>query len=151
MKAFLTFIFPHQGSETSTESFSKSLLPHYCLHCFSLQQTEYQSLFEQFSPTLIQHIPKQLVELWKQRNLEPRRMIPSLVTQTESNNEESIRCAIDYLEHCVYKLKNEETAIHNYLVSLYCKIPEERPLLQYLNSQGQVCFIRFFLSYMLFS
>ncbi|XP_066913841.1 vacuolar protein sorting-associated protein 18 homolog isoform X1 [Clytia hemisphaerica] len=107
------------------------------LEVLKKEQTEYQSLFEQFSPTLIQHIPKQLVELWKQRNLEPRRMIPSLVTQTESNNDESIRCAIDYLEHCVYKLKNEETAIHNYLVSLYCKIAEERPLLQYLNSQGQ--------------
>ena len=102
------------------------------------QQDDYQILFEQFSPTLIQHVPKQLVDLWKQRNLEPRSMIPSLVTQTESNNEESIRCAIDYLEHCVYTLKNEETAIHNYLVSLYCKISEERPLLRYLNSQGQV-------------
>jgi len=65
-------------------------------------------------------------------------MIPALVTQTESNNEDSIACAIDYLEHCVYKLKNTETAIHNYLVSLYCKKSEERPLLRYLNSQGQV-------------
>ena len=90
----------------------------------------------------MQHIPKELVELWKLRDLDPRKMIPALVTQTETNDVKCIQCAIDYLEHCVYKLKYKEQAIHNYLISLYCKMDDEGPLLRYLNSQGQV---RYFL------
>lgn len=65
-------------------------------------------------------------------------MIPALVTQTESNDMKCIQYAVKYLEHCVYNLKNTELAIHNYLISLYCKMDDQRPLLNYLNSQGEV-------------
>lgn len=86
----------------------------------------------------MQHIPNQLVEVWKQRDLDAKSLIPALVTRTQNNDQKSLKYAVDYLEHCVFKLKNEEPAIHNYLVSLYCKMDEEGPLLRYLNIQGQV-------------
>ena len=87
----------------------------------------------------MQHIPGELVKVWKQRDLDPKKLIPALVTQTQNNDQESIKYAVDYLEHCVYKLKNEEQAIHDYLVSLYCKMDDETPLLRYVNGQGEVC------------
>lgn len=107
------------------------------LEVLKKQREDYQQLFEQFSPTLMQHIPNQLVEVWKQRDLDAKSLIPALVTQTQNNDQKSLKYAVDYLEHCVFKLKNEEPAIHNYLVSLYCKMDEEGPLLRYLNIQGQ--------------
>ncbi|XP_047128733.1 vacuolar protein sorting-associated protein 18 homolog isoform X1 [Hydra vulgaris] len=109
------------------------------------ENQQYQSdLFEQFSPILMQHIPKQLVDVWKLRDLDPKKLIPALVTQTQKNDTKSLSYAIDYLEHCVYKLNNQEKAIHNYLISLYCKLDDEVPLLRYLNGQsediGSVCY-----------
>ena len=86
----------------------------------------------------MQHIPKPLVEVWKQRDLDPKKLIPALVTQTQTNNSKSLAYAVDYLEHCVYKLNNQEKAIHNYLISLYCKMGDEAPLLRYLNGQNEV-------------
>eukprot|EP00795_Rhopilema_esculentum_P013011 gene13011-3779_t len=145
-------------------------------------------LFYKFSPVLMQQIPKETVDAWKQRNLDPRKLIPALVTheqQTDvsyvsttflshvpsllsltmsfhlasckvivlyarlpyANSEDFILLpniyqlsqipeAIEYLEHCVYSLLNEDQAIHNYLISLYCKLDDEKPLLRYLIGRG---------------
>ena len=107
------------------------------------QREDYQQLFEQFSPALVLHTPKELIDLWKQYDIDPKILIPSLVTLTQTNKKSSIECAISYLEHCVFKLKNEDLAIHNYLISLYCKMDDEAPLLRYLNDQGDVSPILF--------
>ena len=40
--------------------------------------------------------------------------------------------AIRYLEFCVQKLGNRETAIHNFLLSLYAKQSDKTQLLKYL-------------------
>lgn len=44
------------------------------LEVLKKQREDYQGLFEQFSPTLMQHIPKELVDLWKQRDLNPKKV-----------------------------------------------------------------------------
>ncbi|XP_065072321.1 vacuolar protein sorting-associated protein 18 homolog [Rhopilema esculentum] len=93
-------------------------------------------LFYKFSPVLMQQIPKETVDAWKQRNLDPRKLIPALVTHEQQTDVSYIPEAIEYLEHCVYSLLNEDQAIHNYLISLYCKLDDEKPLLRYLIGRG---------------
>ena len=47
--------------------------------------------------------------------------------------------AIRYLEFCVEKLGNRETAIHNFLLSLYAKQNDKTLLLKYLYKYSKVC------------
>lgn len=47
--------------------------------------------------------------------------------------------AIRYLEFCVEKLGNRETAIHNFLLSLYAKQSDKTLLLKYLYKYSKVC------------
>ena len=47
--------------------------------------------------------------------------------------------AIRYLEFCVEKLGNRETAIHNFLLSLYAKQTDKTLLLKYLYKHSKVC------------
>ena len=47
--------------------------------------------------------------------------------------------AIRYLEFCVEKLGNQETAIHNFLLSLYAKQTDKTLLLKYLYKYSKVC------------
>lgn len=49
-----------------------------------------------------------------------------------------VKAAIDYLEFCVDKLKNNERAIHNFLISFYAKSSDSQKLLNYLNKQSKV-------------
>eukprot|EP00794_Sanderia_malayensis_P016888 gene16888-18594_t len=100
------------------------------------KQTD-NDLYYKFSPVLMQHIPRETVDSWKQRNLDPRKLIPALVTHEQQTDDLHIREAVDYLEHCVYQLHVQDQAIHNYLISLYCKLEDERPLLRYLIGQGE--------------
>ncbi|XP_065901474.1 vacuolar protein sorting-associated protein 18 homolog [Dysidea avara] len=93
-------------------------------------------LFYKFSPLLMQHIPTATVDAWieKGKSLEPKRLIPSLIqcnqpTATESHQ---MKEAIRYLEFCVQKLGNRETAIHNFILSLYAKQSNKAQLLKYL-------------------
>ena len=50
-----------------------------------------------------------------------------------------IQEAIRYLEFCVEKLSNRETAIHNFLLSLYAKQTDKTLLLKYLYKYSKVC------------
>ena len=44
--------------------------------------------------------------------------------------------AIQYLESVVKgKKPNKDPAVHNYLISLYAKLPDEKPLLEFIESQ----------------
>ena len=47
--------------------------------------------------------------------------------------------AIRYLEFCVEKLGNRDTAIHNFLLSLYAKQNDKTLLLKYLYKYSKVC------------
>jgi len=102
-----------------------------------LRKQHDNELFYKFSPVLMQQIPKDTVSVWKLRSLDPRKLIPALVTHEQQMDASYIPEAIGYLEHCVYKLEIEDQAIHNYLISLYCKLDDEQPLLRYLIGIGE--------------
>ncbi|XP_078602605.1 vacuolar protein sorting-associated protein 18 homolog isoform X2 [Branchiostoma floridae x Branchiostoma japonicum] len=95
-------------------------------------------LYYKFSPVLMQYIPKQTVDSWiaKGRKLDPQRLIPALVNYDHSHDSKASSEAIRYLEFCVHDLSVQDTAIHNYLLSLYAKLQPEQ-LIKYLRIQGQ--------------
>jgi len=104
-------------------------------------------LYYKFSPFLMQNAPVDTVRVWKamKRKLDPARLIPALVrcdrTSGGKPTEQTLQ-AINYLEFCVNDLNNNDQAIHNYLLSLYCQFNPDK-LLNYLNKQGQesdVCY-----------
>ncbi|KAL1465924.1 hypothetical protein MTO96_026986 [Rhipicephalus appendiculatus] len=95
-------------------------------------------LVYQFSPTLMQSIPKRTVDMWiaQEKRLDPARLIPALV-QYDNIKDRSQGCeAIRYLEFCVYKLGSRDEAIHNYLLALYARL-DENNLMCYLHREGQ--------------
>ncbi|XP_055957598.1 vacuolar protein sorting-associated protein 18 homolog [Patella vulgata] len=95
-------------------------------------------LYYKFSPILMQYTPKETVDAWiKQgRQLDPKKLIPALVQYDQEKYKQQGNEAIRYLEFCVQQLDNKDTAIHNYLVSLYAKI-QPANLMIYLEMQGE--------------
>lgn len=92
-------------------------------------------LFYQFSPILMQEIPKQMVNalIAQGRSLLPVKLLPALVNcEGNIHSTETIR----YLEFCVNSLNCTEKSIHNLLLSLYANVQPEK-LMQYLAMQGQ--------------
>lgn len=94
-----------------------------------------KDLFYQFSPVLIQSIPKQLVLTLIQQgsNLNPTKLLPALLMCND--NASAGMEVMDYLEFCVYKLQTTDQALHNYLLSLYAKYKPQK-LKSYLEAQG---------------
>lgn len=100
-----------------------------------LKSQNRRDLFYQFSPILMQEIPKQTVNalIAQGRNLLPVKLLPALVScEGNLHSNETIR----YLEFCVHSLGSNERSIHNLLLSLYANIKSDK-LMQYLASQGQ--------------
>jgi vacuolar protein sorting-associated protein 18 len=91
-----------------------------------------QELIYEFSPRLMRHVPGQLVDIWisKGKSLNPHRLLPSL--QRYDNPEMEANEIIRYLEHCIHVLGSQDTALHNYLVTLYCRLRNEDALITYL-------------------
>lgn len=100
-----------------------------------LKSQNNKELFYQFSPILMQEIPKFTVKALIEQgsNLVPRKLLPAF-----ANCEDEMHCneIITYLEFCVDKLLTTEPAIHNLLISLYAKSNSEK-LMIYLDRQGQ--------------
>ncbi|KAJ8042892.1 Vacuolar protein sorting-associated protein 18-like [Holothuria leucospilota] len=103
-----------------------------------LKQTSKKELFYKFSPVLMQHIPKELVSAWimQDRALDPKKLIPALVQYKHEDYGGQTHEGIRYLEFCVTKLRKEEQAIHNYLVSLYAQHANDQ-LMKYLLQEGE--------------
>lgn len=100
-----------------------------------LKSQKRRDLFYQFSPILMQEIPKQTVNalIAQGRNLLPVKLLPALVScEGNVHSQETIR----YLEFCVNSLGCNERSIHNLLLSLYANAQSEK-LMQYLANQGQ--------------
>ncbi|XP_046406330.1 vacuolar protein sorting-associated protein 18 homolog [Ischnura elegans] len=95
-----------------------------------------KELFYQFAPTLMQAIPKLtfqvIINHWG--GLDPSKLIPALITCDK--NDAQVLEVINYLEYCVYSLRTQEPAIHNYLLTLYAKRNSPK-LMSYLTTQGQ--------------
>lgn len=80
-------------------------------------------LFYKFSPILIRHIPRQLVDAWIEmgRQLDALQLIPALVNYGQGGEAQQVSQAIHYMEFCVNVLEETDQAIHNYLLSLYAR------------------------------
>ncbi|CAI5763982.1 vacuolar protein sorting-associated protein 18 homolog [Podarcis raffonei] len=119
------------------------VIAHYCQHENYNEALEVLSkirddvLFYKFSPVLIQHIPKKLVDAWIEmgKKLDAKNLIPALVNYSQSGSTEQINEAIRYMEFCVSELKETQQAIHNYLLSLYALCRPDS-LLSYLERAG---------------
>eukprot|EP01132_Coremiostelium_polycephalum_P007999 gene7999-9842_t len=98
-----------------------------------------EELYYKFCPVLFHFIPYQTCESWMQPDksfLNPRKLIPSLMRYDHSKTpSREPNQAIKYLQYCVQRLGNKDRAVHNYLLSLYVKQSDERPLLEFLNSK----------------
>ncbi|XP_017310953.1 vacuolar protein sorting-associated protein 18 homolog [Ictalurus punctatus] len=96
-----------------------------------------EKLFYKFSPVLMQHIPKKVVDAWIQmgNRLDPKQLIPALVNYSQIGSTQQIDETIRYMEFCVHELSVKEEAIHNYLLSLYAKYKPDS-LLWYLEQAG---------------
>lgn len=119
------------------------VIAHYCQHdnydeaLNVLSRIGDEMLFYKFSPVLIQHIPKKVVDAWilMGKKLDARNLIPALVNYSQSGSTQQISEAIRYMEFCVYQLKETQQAIHNYLLSLYALCRPDS-LLSYLEQAG---------------
>ncbi|OQV21083.1 Vacuolar protein sorting-associated protein 18-like protein [Hypsibius exemplaris] len=91
-------------------------------------------LIYEFSPRLMRHVPGQLVDVWisKSKSLNPHRLLPSLQKYDGPELESEANQVVRYLEHCIHVLAFTDTALHNYLVTLYCKLRNEDALQAYL-------------------
>jgi tetratricopeptide (TPR) repeat protein len=101
-----------------------------------LKQTS-EELFYRFSPVLMHHAPYHTVNSWMRAAgfLKPRKLIPALMRYDPSNNpeEETGSQAIRYLEFCTKKIRNDDEAIHNYLLSLYCQSGDESKVCEFVS------------------
>lgn len=119
------------------------VISHYCQHddygaaLDVLSKHCDQKLFYKFSPVLMQHIPKKVVDAWIQmgKRLDPKKLIPALMNYSQMGSTQQISETIRYMEFCVYELTVTEEAIHNYLLSLYAKYKPDS-LLWYLEQAG---------------
>jgi len=105
----------------------------------NVPQPDPDELYYKFCPILFHFIPTQTCEAWIQTKpgfLDPRKLIPSLMRYDHSKtNPGEPNQAIRYLQYCVQKQKNTDKAVHNYLLSLYVKQEDDKPLLDFLNGK----------------
>ncbi|KAI4456526.1 vacuolar protein sorting-associated protein [Holotrichia oblita] len=92
-------------------------------------------LYYQFTPILIQEIPKLMVKalIEQKRHLMPVKLLPAFVS---CDQEHQCIQVVKYLEFCKDHLKTSEKAIHNLLLTLYAKYNPQK-LMEYLDYQGQ--------------
>jgi hypothetical protein len=96
-------------------------------------------LYYRFTPILMQHMPRETVDAClRRRDLEPRQLIPAFIRyqQKREFGASSENEAVRYLKHCIESYQNTDPAIHNYLISLFAKMPTDVELLNFLNTQS---------------
>jgi hypothetical protein len=97
-----------------------------------------EELYYKYSPELIVHKPKEVFEAWKAaETLEPSRLIPSIVRHVHQRDENVNRrsvleLAISFLKFVVSR-GNRDKTIHNYILFLLAKHPDERLLIKFLR------------------
>ncbi|MCO5603326.1 hypothetical protein L7F22_057476 [Adiantum nelumboides] len=90
-----------------------------------------------FAPDLIMLDPYETVEFWMTKdNLNPRRLIPALMRySSKPHSKDEPHEVMKYLEFCVQRQQNKDSAVHNLLLSLYTKQDDESTLLRFLESK----------------
>eukprot|EP00668_Euglena_longa_P013991 GGOE01017947.1.p1 GENE.GGOE01017947.1~~GGOE01017947.1.p1 ORF type:complete len:1032 (-),score=229.87 GGOE01017947.1:26-2953(-) len=109
-------------------------------HCL---EEQYASVWYQFSPSLMELYPDELVRGWMSegpsRFLQPTKLMPALVKYDPArHNPPHVKedQAILYLNWLVTTHHNKDPALHNLLVSLYARQGDEAPLLAFLSASA---------------
>ncbi|TDH68068.1 hypothetical protein CCR75_004272 [Bremia lactucae] len=112
----------------------------------SVETSKVEELWYKYSPELIIHKPKEVYEAWLEAaSLNPTRLIPSIVrhvhqksstggdqTTNSSKTRSVLDMAIRFLKFAI-KQGNRDPTIHNYLLFLLAKHPDERLLISFLR------------------
>jgi hypothetical protein len=100
--------------------------------------TNQPSLFYKHSPIIIQHIPSDLITLWKRSSfLNPRMLLPAML-QHELLKQKS-NDIILYLQHIIEN-GNRDRVIHNYLLYLYVHLGDQEVVLAFIKARDQPLF-----------
>ncbi|KAJ6253766.1 vacuolar protein sorting-associated protein [Anaeramoeba flamelloides] len=93
-------------------------------------------LIYRFSPILISFSPFETIQTWKMiTTIDPVRLLPALMRYQTSKNPKGVKTnlAIEYLEYCISIKDNRETALHNYLLTLFVQNDQDSKLMTFLN------------------
>jgi hypothetical protein len=103
-------------------------------------------LYYKYAGVLMGYEPAQTVQLlmrcpW----LEPRLLLPALMSSQSSTSPSLLkndinRYAIEYLEWAIYQQRNTDTAVHNYLLSLYVELKDPTKLLNFISARQRDAF-----------
>ncbi|RHY78201.1 hypothetical protein DYB34_002015, partial [Aphanomyces astaci] len=96
-----------------------------------------EELYYKYSPELIVAKPKEVFDAWRAaESLDPTRLIPSIVRHVhhhkDGNARSVLELAINFLKFVIDQGHRDET-IHNYIVFLLAKHPDERQLIKFLR------------------
>uniref|UniRef100_A0AAV1V4J9 Pep3/Vps18 beta-propeller domain-containing protein n=2 Tax=Peronospora matthiolae TaxID=2874970 RepID=A0AAV1V4J9_9STRA len=114
----------------------------------SVETSKVEELWYKYSPELIIHKPKEVYEAWLEAaTLNPTRLIPSIVrhvhqksdagaesASTTTKSRSVLDMAIRFLKFAI-KQGNRDPTIHNYLLFLLAKHPDERLLISFLRKR----------------
>lgn len=97
-------------------------------------------LFQKYAAVLMEQAPQETVNvLIRHTEINPRDLIPGLLKYTHSRSADTGQNqAIRYLQFVIQQLRSTDSAIHNFLITLYAtqKTSDESELLQFLASQS---------------
>ncbi|TMW64247.1 hypothetical protein Poli38472_012869 [Pythium oligandrum] len=106
----------------------------------SVPTSKVEELYYKYSPELIIHKPKEVYEAWKEaETLNPTRLIPSIVRHVHQNansqkSRSVLELAIRFLKFAI-KQGNRDQTIHNYILFLLAKHPDERILINFMRKK----------------
>ncbi|KOB74633.1 Vacuolar protein sorting-associated protein 18-like protein [Operophtera brumata] len=128
----LTFINEDYENVVAQYIYKKSYLEALKL----LQSLKRPELFYQFTPVLMEEVPKQSINalIAQGARLSPSKLLPAFLSC--ESDEEHVSEIIRYLEFMVQHFNVKDKAIHNYLLTLYAEHDQES-LMRYLTRQGQ--------------
>lgn len=108
----------------------------------SVPTSKVEELYYKYSPELIVHKPKEVYEAWKEaETLNPTRLIPSIVRHvhqkdTLAHSQKSravLELAIRFLKFAIKQRDCRDPTIHNYILFLLAKHPDERLLIKFMR------------------
>lgn len=99
-----------------------------------LQKQKNIDLFYKYCPVLMEHLPKETVEVLMSqgRKLEISKLIPTLIAIDSPLHISEIT---KYLEYCIYNLGETNQAIHNFILRLYAEHQPSK-VIKYLENEG---------------
>ena len=103
-----------------------------------------EELYYKHAAVLMNQTPGRTVDAWIDAPfLDPCKLIPALVQYSErlKQGAEEVTAgepnhAVRYLEHCIKENGNQDSAIHNYLLSLYAENDDDSDLRAFLSAPG---------------